>query len=760
MRNSTTIYVASDLNSISIQLVSDLLKKPSVRIVVITNQKNEFAQIFGLNSSLKIVNLKENVNEIPSYLFLVQGFGGVFFSRTQIKQILGISGQWLPKTQVILPYITTAKTKKEIEYVSSEAKRVSNRNLQVVYVGEIYGLGMDLNSNGYVASVFRNIWLRNNVSIPAHNFEIYITNIHELSNSLIKGIFSYGFNKKEVVVAKKIKVFGFLERIRKILPPYVNFVTDRTIKAANTVGVDHFVSSKITDSSLKNTVNWLDKNRTNTGPVVPSQPKKQKNNYRPRFKVVFLSILIFLWILSLPFFSLFVSGLFLRKGFKDLSSKHYQSALPYFNVSQNLSDFPLRIFGSVGFREGREISSALNDASEIGKRSVEVVNSAKDLSEKVMGDTDYDLPQVSQKLYLDLDDLHTRVSFLMADFSTFTGARLFLPQTDFAKLNDYLENVRGIAQKLPVLLGQDKPASYLLLLQDSNNLRATGGAISSLGVFTFDKGKLTEKSFFDVTQIDEQLKGHIEPPAEIKKYLGKTEWRLIDSNWDPDFRVTGSKAEWFLEREIDRFVNGVVAVNLKTYNELKGFNGDFVEWSGRLLGGLNSRDVQVFLNDNLLSSQLENLRWDGGVNDHSIGIIETNLGQPNLDLTQSASLIVDLTGSEIQSRLDISLRNLSSIYAYKSYLKLILPGGSNLSGDNGNLVEIAPGESKKMTFSWTNKKDLDFTKDSEYLLTLRKQSGLSLPMDVRFILPEFLTGSNLSRYNTSLDRDLDLTVKW
>ena len=761
MRNIPTIYVVSNANNTAIQLIRELSKNSSCRIIVITNHKEYFGQIFSQGNELKITDFKEGFNEIPSYLFFIQGFGqSSFFSKSQIREVLEVSQKWLPKTQVILPFLVNDTNKRDVDMISNQALKVSNRNLQIVYTGEVYGEGMNLFSDGYVTSVFRNIYQGSNVNIPRYNFDIFVTNVNELTSSLVKGIFSYGFSKKEVVIAKRIKVFSFLERLRKILPKYINFTTDRSIKRQDTVSVNSFVRTKITDASLKRTIDWINKNKTEARlmPLPKTKIKRERN--KPRAKSMFLVLLVFLWILSLPFFSLFISSLFLKKGFSDLYSNQYQISQSFFNVSEKLSNFSLQVFGGIGFRDGREISSTLNNASEIGKKSVGVINTVKDLSEKITGDTDYDLKGISQNLYLDLNDLHTRVSFLMADFSASTGSTLFLPKDNFGKLNDYLENVKGIAQNLPKLLGQDKPVSYLLLLQDQENLRATGGQISSLGVFTFDKGRLTEKSFFDAGQIDGQLKGHIEPPDEIRKYLGKNEWRLIDANWNPEFKVTGSKAEWFLEREIDRITDGVIAVNMKTYNEMKGFDGDFFGWSRKLLTGLNTKEIQVFLNDNLLVSELENLHWDGGVNDHSIGLVETNLGQTNPDLTQSASLIVDLTGNDIQSRLDISFRNLSSIYSYKSYLKLILPNGSNLNGENGTLVEIAPQASNKITFSWSNKKNFDYTKSGQFLLTLRKQSGLNIPMDVRFILPEFLTISNLSRYNTSLDRDLDLTVKW
>ena len=66
-------------------------------------------------------------------------------------------------------------------------------------------------------------------------------------------------------------------------------------------------------------------------------------------------------------------------------------------------------------------------------------------------------------------------------------------------------------------------------------LRPTGGFIGSYAIMTFDKGRLAEIVVNDVYTADGQLKGHVDPPEPIRKYLGEGGWFLRDSNWDPDF---------------------------------------------------------------------------------------------------------------------------------------------------------------------------------------------------------------------------------
>jgi hypothetical protein len=55
--------------------------------------------------------------------------------------------------------------------------------------------------------------------------------------------------------------------------------------------------------------------------------------------------------------------------------------------------------------------------------------------------------------------------------------------------------------------------------------------------------------------------------------LGEANWYLRDSNWDPDFPSTAKRIEWFLEKEIDTKVDGVIAIDLAVAKELVKITG-------------------------------------------------------------------------------------------------------------------------------------------------------------------------------------------
>lgn len=115
---------------------------------------------------------------------------------------------------------------------------------------------------------------------------------------------------------------------------------------------------------------------------------------------------------------------------------------------------------------------------------------------------------------------------------------------------------------IPQFLGEKTEKTYLVLLQNNMELRPTGGFIGSYGVVSFENGRLLDFKVFDVYSADGQLKGHIEPPDPLKKYLDQQHWFLRDSNWDPDFTISGPKAAWFLEKETGEKVDGVIGIDV------------------------------------------------------------------------------------------------------------------------------------------------------------------------------------------------------
>jgi hypothetical protein len=87
----------------------------------------------------------------------------------------------------------------------------------------------------------------------------------------------------------------------------------------------------------------------------------------------------------------------------------------------------------------------------------------------------------------------------------------------------------------PALLGIDQPQNYLIIAQNNDELRATGGFISSAGLLTIDQGQIVNLSFEDSYAIDDFTKYYPDPPAQLLDYMLAEIWIFRDANWSPDY---------------------------------------------------------------------------------------------------------------------------------------------------------------------------------------------------------------------------------
>ena len=177
-----------------------------------------------------------------------------------------------------------------------------------------------------------------------------------------------------------------------------------------------------------------------------------------------------------------------------------------------------------------------------------------------------------------LDFSYQRLSLIEADVVANAAegslvAKKLLQKVDLARLKNFVLQTKILTQNLPDLLGKSQRKSYLVLFQNNMELRPTGGFIGSFGVATFDSGRLSDLVVNDVYSADGQLRGHVEPPFPIREYLGEANWWLRDSNWDPDFPTSAQRAEWFLDKEMDQRVDGVLALDLEFVKDILKYTG-------------------------------------------------------------------------------------------------------------------------------------------------------------------------------------------
>lgn len=179
------------------------------------------------------------------------------------------------------------------------------------------------------------------------------------------------------------------------------------------------------------------------------------------------------------------------------------------------------------------------------------------------------------------------------------SSQVKLAKTFIKELSVTLEAISKNFPALLKLLGDRYPHRYLVLLQNNNEIRPTGGFIGSYALIDVNEGYIENLSVHDVYDIDGSYGGIIEPPEEFKAFTSN--WRFRDSNYSQDFPTSAKKARWFLEKEGGPSVDTVIAIN-------QGLLKDLLEISGPVqVGNFGKMDSSNY--NLLLSYVIEGKIW-------------------------------------------------------------------------------------------------------------------------------------------------------
>lgn len=193
-------------------------------------------------------------------------------------------------------------------------------------------------------------------------------------------------------------------------------------------------------------------------------------------------------------------------------------------------------------------------------------------------DTTASLSGQLEVLYTNLSEFQAEVSGLSNPFNSALITQLKQETSSTVpELRRSILATQQVVAVLPSLLGGTGDAAakkqYLVLLQNNAELRPTGGFIGSIGVLTVQGGKFVDFRVEDVYEADGQLNGFVEPPAELKQYLGEAQWYLRDVNWSPDFPTVAEQASWFADKTLGIQPDGVIAVNLSVAQHILAATG-------------------------------------------------------------------------------------------------------------------------------------------------------------------------------------------
>ncbi len=119
----------------------------------------------------------------------------------------------------------------------------------------------------------------------------------------------------------------------------------------------------------------------------------------------------------------------------------------------------------------------------------------------------------------------------------------------------------SLATALPGILGagRDGPKTYLLLVQNEDELRPTGGFITSVGNLVIYQGRVIDLEFDEVGKQEDWTKPYPSAPWQLQEYMNSPVLVLRDSNWYADFPTAAAWAEYLYAYTHDHSFDGVIA---------------------------------------------------------------------------------------------------------------------------------------------------------------------------------------------------------
>lgn len=115
----------------------------------------------------------------------------------------------------------------------------------------------------------------------------------------------------------------------------------------------------------------------------------------------------------------------------------------------------------------------------------------------------------------------------------------------------------------------------LVLLQNTEEIRATGGFMGSYAKISFDEGKVVNLQIQDIYEPDGQFQGFVDAPPGANEYLsGGKGLRLPDSNWSPDFPSSAKVITTYFSFGHERDIDVLMTLNVDLIERVLKIVGD------------------------------------------------------------------------------------------------------------------------------------------------------------------------------------------
>ncbi|TSC95537.1 MAG: Uncharacterized protein Athens101410_491 [Parcubacteria group bacterium Athens1014_10] len=157
-------------------------------------------------------------------------------------------------------------------------------------------------------------------------------------------------------------------------------------------------------------------------------------------------------------------------------------------------------------------------------------------------------------------------------FSFYPG-KIYQSIVKITKLKDFIPLIKFYKK----ILANPNSQRYLILFQNNNEMRGTGGFLGSFAIVEFEDKKIKRLEIpgqgpYGFRNLFSQKTGKwLKPPAPF--LMINNHWEMQDMNWWPDFASSAQKVAWFYQRATEEESDGVIAFDTVFIEELLKITG-------------------------------------------------------------------------------------------------------------------------------------------------------------------------------------------
>lgn len=543
--------------------------------------------ILAKESSAGIIYVpyKKRIPLIPdsAYSYMLIVYNGEWEFKDLMEEFVKEAEKTRAKLIFVIPVFLA--TKELIESIVS-----SYKDANVILSGELFGPGVALENRTSIGKMFFLVREKEKLEIPNMGMErAYPVFIDDAVKAILEVFFQKNPEPRLFFLFSKHAAtqLSIARMIRKARPSIkIDFVNKSIVSTGIEIMLSYFLKAEYLldlnydlEERIKETIEFLE--------TTSNQNKffNNKAELEPDIKTTsgFFSFKTAIFIIfSIIFLPIITTFLFSFIAIWQLSIAKQAVDKGDFQTAKNSAEISEKFFTLAGYtgetvieqakliKKNQQIQPFIKSI-EVGRDVASIFISLSDGIEKYKNVFAFQTKNPK-------DDFLAGSNYLKSALRTFQKIKAedmlsknsFLPVSlkDGEQYEKSIEFLGNTIDVLPELLGFYGKRNYLILFQNNMELRPGGGFIGSYGLLSLDKGTVADFSIQDVYDADGQLKGHVEPPFPIRRYMSIVHWYLRDSNFDPDFIKGASASAFFLKLETGKTVDGVIGIDVSVVKDL------------------------------------------------------------------------------------------------------------------------------------------------------------------------------------------------